>query len=348
MKKTLILIVVIVMLLTLPACGQPSSTSAETAAPVQTEAPIQAAEPTQAPVAAPPSPSDVPDASVPRVIGLSLADASDGWEDFLAACAGIAEEETAELRIADAGGDAAVQQSDIEGFLSAGCRLLIIQCVDAAALHDTLVKARADGIRVVAFLSPLGAGDWDAWYRYDDYGIGYAVGEAAGSWLNETHEGKGHVGIFEHPTDPAMITRVHGIRDALSQTAPEARITATAQCTGKDDAGEEAAAMLSIDPELVAFCSYSDTSLLASLHTIAAARRTPSQFGLFGAGGQEEALRQIAGKSCYKSTVCLPGETYAADVMDLSLALLSGESGGVFYAPFAPVTTENVEDYLPD
>lgn len=344
MKKTQILIVVLALLLTLSACGQPSPSPVSTAAPAPSSGVGQ------------PSPSgssaDAPadDAAEQEafVIGLSLADAASGWADFSDRCAQIARENGDELLLSDASGKADEQVKAVKSFLSSGCDLLIIQSVDAAALHETLQQARKDGVRVVALLTPLGEGDWDGWYCYDEYGIGRSIGEAAGAWLNENHDGQGHVGIFEHPTDPAMISRVQGIRDALLETAPQAHITATAQCVDPNDAGNETAAIFALDPEIAALCSYSDSLLLASLPTVTAARKAPSRFALFGADGLEDALLQIAAEGCYKTTVFLPSDAYAADVMNLALALLSGDDGGVVYAPFTPVTLENVKEFLPD
>ena len=339
MKKTWILLIVLAMLLTLCACGRqsPSPSSPAAAAPAPGVG-----------QSSPSGPSADPAEHAPFLIGLSLADASGSWADFSDRCGRIAKDNDSELLFSDAAGSAAEQLKAVKGFLSSGCNLLIIQSVDSAALHEPLQQARKDGVKVVALLTPLSEGDWDGWYRYDEYGIGRSIGEAAGAWLNENFDGQGHVGIFEHPTDPAMVSRVQGIRDALSETAPQALITATAQCVDPNDAANEAGAILTVDSEITALCSYSDSMLLASLPAVTAARKAPSRFALFGADGLEDALLQIAAESCYKTTVFLPTDTYAADVMDLAMALLSGDDGGVVYAPFTPVTLENVKEFLPD
>ena len=328
MKKALALILALVMVFALAACGQ---SAAPAAAPAATAEPESVEE----------------NAGDTYTIGLAMMSTGDEiFTRIIKDCQAIADEGGHTLLISDANNDASNQVTAIENFITSGCDAIIVQPVDANAVHDALQKAKAAGIKIVALFIGLNDGDWDAWYHNDEYQIGYGVGQMTGEWLNENFEGKGHVGMFEYPMIPTLITRCQGIRDGLAATAPEAEITVTAQGLNADDGLNQTNAMLTSDPELVAICAYMDTPLLGAYQAVTIAGKDPAQFGLFGSDGDLVALSYIAENSYYKGTQAMNTTEFGSTAMHMALDLLAGGEGGEDFTIATPVTPANVADFV--
>lgn len=344
MKKVIALALTFVMMFTLIACGQEGNTDNSTDNTVNTDANSTENDTNNNEDANTPAEDS---SSESYTIGLAMMSTGDEiFTRIINDCQAIADEKGHQLLISDANNDASTQVTAIENFITSGADAIIVQPVDANAIHDALQKAKAEGIMVVALFIGLNDGDWDAWYHNDEYQIGYGVGQMTGEWLNENYGGEGHVGMFEYPMIPTLITRCEGIRDGLAATAPNAEITVTAQGLNADDGLNQTNSMLAADPELVAICAYMDTPLLGAYQAVTIAGKDPAEFGLFGSDGDMVALSYIKEDSYYKGTQAMNSTEFGATAMQMALDLLAGKDVKEDFTIAIPVTAENVEEFM--
>ena len=335
MKKTLAFILALVMILGLAACGQAAPAPAANEAPAETtaEAPAETT-------------AEAPAEKDSYTIGLAMISTSDEiFTRIIADCQKIADENGYNILISDANMDAATQLSAIENFITSGCDAIIVQAVDANAIHGALQKAKAAGIKVVALFIPLNDGDWDAWYHNDEHEIGYGVGKMCGEWLNENFDGKGNVGMFEYPMIPTLITRAQGIRDGLAATAPEAVITVTAEAAQAEEGLNRGNDMLTADPDLVAMVAIVDTPLLGAYQAVTIAGKDPEKFGLFGSDGDLVALSYIAEGSYYKGTQAMNTTEFGPTAMQMAIDLIEGKDVSEEFTKAIPVTAANIAEF---
>lgn len=340
MKKILSIMLVLAMTFTLAACGKDNSAGKNPdPAPASTTPADNSS--------ADPAPADPSSAGESYTIGLSMMNTKDEiFTRIINDCQTIASENGHNLLISDANSDASNQVTAIENFITSGADAIIVQAVDANAIHGALQKAKDAGIKVVALFIGLNDGDWDAWYHNDEYQIGYGVGQMTGEWLNENYGGEGHVGMFEYPMIPTLITRCEGIRDGLAAAAPKAEITVTAQGISADDGMNQTNAMLTSDPDLVAICAYMDTPLLGAYQALAIAGKDPAKFGLFGSDGDLVALSYIGEGSYYKGTQAMNSTEFGATAMGMALDLLAGKDVTEDFTIAQSVTAANVAEFV--
>ena len=82
-----------------------------------------------------------------------------------------------ELTIANANGDPAKQNSDIENFVTQGITGLIVVAIDVNGVLPAVQAAMADGIKVVAIDAKLDEGNYDTFVGVDNEAAGAEIGQ---------------------------------------------------------------------------------------------------------------------------------------------------------------------------
>ena len=82
-----------------------------------------------------------------------------------------------ELTIANANGDPAKQNSDIENFVTQGITGLIVVAIDVNGVLPAVQDAMADGIKVVAIDAKLDEGNYDTFVGVDNEAAGAEIGQ---------------------------------------------------------------------------------------------------------------------------------------------------------------------------
>ncbi|MGB4734190.1 MAG: substrate-binding domain-containing protein [Candidatus Nanopelagicales bacterium] len=82
-----------------------------------------------------------------------------------------------ELTIANANGDPAKQNSDIENFVTQGVTGLIVVAIDVNGVLPAVQDAMADGIKVVAIDAKLDEGNYDTFVGVDNEAAGAEIGQ---------------------------------------------------------------------------------------------------------------------------------------------------------------------------
>ena len=82
-----------------------------------------------------------------------------------------------ELTIANANGDPAKQNSDIENFVTQGVNGLIVVAIDVNGVLPAVQAAMADGIKVIAIDAKLDEGNYDTFVGVDNEAAGAEIGQ---------------------------------------------------------------------------------------------------------------------------------------------------------------------------
>ena len=320
MKKLIALLLALVMVFSLVACGKPAEEPAE-------EAP----------------------AKTPK-LGVSMGTTQNM---FFSKMAQIIEAHCKEIgvecMITDENHDVSKQISSIENFIASDCTAIIAVAFDPNGIKDVVKQAVDKGIFVMAYDGFIEGAQGSL--NLDNYVYGYQTGTMAAEWINAHPTLKDaevvEVGIFDYPDIPLIIDRAQGINDALTELAPNAKVVAQQKAGVGDEGNIQGENFLAAHPDMKVICGINDTGVLGAYEVFKAAGKVGDDYGFFGADGDSMALQLIADGTSYRGTVLSGAYDALPEAVDLCLAGGAGEEveGNMVYAT-NPITIENVADYL--
>lgn len=89
-----------------------------------------------------------------------------------------AKEKGAEVNVQNANGDVEEQKKQIDYFIQKGMDVIVIVCIDSQALKESVEKAKAEGIKVIAYDRLITDADVDLYISFDNEMVGTMMGEA--------------------------------------------------------------------------------------------------------------------------------------------------------------------------
>lgn len=282
-------------------------------------------------------------------VGVTFSDLSNPvWAELVEEAASYGATKDMSVSYVDAQGDAAKQVTQIENFIQQGVDAIIICAVEANALTDVTAAAQKAGIKVVSYTQVLT--NSDAQYLVNAYDTGYANGEAAAAWINEVYPDEPVVewGLMDLPKYPEIIDRANGIKDAIAELAPNAKLVATAPAEVTADGVENAENFLQANPNMKVIASIGGGGAGGAIEGAKSAGVTDAAtFGIFGIDATEPEVKDILDGGLEKSTISLGGGAAHGDALiDITADLLAGKAvEKEQYMPITVVDKTNVEDY---
>ncbi len=197
--------------------------------------------------------------------------------------------EGAQVQSLDAQMKAEIQVSMMDDFINQGYNLIILQPIDAAALTASVKKAESKGIPVITLNTDTLAPHL-ACVTMDDYGAGYAVGDAIGKQL----AGKGNVALIQSPPGAlAGVEREKGFRDVMKKTYPGIKIVGAQNGEwNKDKAIAIMNSFLQVNKDLDAVFAVNDNMAEGAAIAADSAGRL-KDVKIWGFNGQKSTLVQI-------------------------------------------------------
>jgi len=209
MKKLIALLLALVMVFALAACG--SATTEEPKAPEAANTPAESPAET---------PAEAPKEEVKIKIGLTLSSLTTN-SVFIDMSNRLQEQCDAngwELILRDLTADTIV--NTMENFVSAGCNVVIIQANQAPEAVAAMMPTFEENDVAVAIYDHDGFVDYPA-VAYsatcDNYNAGYQLGKAAAEWANENIEGHVYAGVINRESNEVFRPRAEGIIAALEE-----------------------------------------------------------------------------------------------------------------------------------
>lgn len=346
MKKKLMAIVMsMVMVFGLTACG---STSTETAAPAETEA---AAAETEAADAAETEATEAADASGDSyVIGYSPATLNNAF--WLAVEDGVKqaiEEKGADVQLVevDANGDQSIMNDRISDLISSGIDALLLAPADSTACTSALEQLDAAGVPVINFDTPVDAADLvETIIASNNYNAGYVVGVDAG----EKIEDGAKILVLHSPRASACVQRYDGFIAALDESGKEYTIVNTLDGEGATEKSMTITAdALVADPDLSVIFAVNDPSAMGAVSAIAQTSVTlENDIMVYGVDGNPDAKLMVKNGDM-EGTGAQSPETLGYNSMMSAFTLLEGGTveKDVVVDTFL-IDAENVDEYGTD
>ncbi len=124
--------------------------------------------------------SSVADAEEDKVqIGMSFDSfVIERWQRDRDVFVSVAKELGAEVNVQNANGDVDTQKEQIDYFIEKGVDVIVIISIDGASLSDSVAKAKAAGIKVIAYDRIIDNSDVDLYISFDNEKVGELMADA--------------------------------------------------------------------------------------------------------------------------------------------------------------------------
>ncbi|MDR0707546.1 MAG: sugar ABC transporter substrate-binding protein [Treponema sp.] len=279
-------------------------------------------------------------------IGFSVNDDDNPfWQPLYKGMREKAQELGVEVVIRDTKLDVGIQISDIEDFLDAGCKVVVIHPHDRDAVIPYVEKAHAKGVKIFAYDTELP--DADVYCGFDNEAGGKAIGAMAGAWINERLDGKGVAAILSYPPIPALDERGKGIMEGILAVAPETKIVGFFTAGLISQGLEEGKRLMGDIPDVNVVAGINDAGVLGVYRVMVDAGWGNRNIGLFGCDALAEALEAIGGNTLYRGTIYLDTEKMGRAIIETAVAMLKGKQyNRLIRYELTRVTGENYGQYL--
>jgi ribose transport system substrate-binding protein len=240
------------------------------------------------------------------------------------------------------------QITQIENFISSGVDVIIIHPADPKGVEFALKQARDAGIKVLAWDDNLENADL-AWL-IDNRELGYTIGTHAAKWINEKLGGSTEVAILNYPQLPILLERGNGIRDAITELAPNAKIVAESSAIDTKEGIEKMETIFQSNPNVQVVCSIGGGGSVGANEAAKAAGKVTENFGIFAADATQPELSAMKNNEGIRMSVTITGTNtdIANEIWEMVSLLHSGEpiETKEIFREFVPVTVANVDEFL--
>jgi ribose transport system substrate-binding protein len=250
------------------------------------------------------------------------------------------------LVIVDAGGDAIKQASDIEAFIAQGYDGIFFLLLDPTGFDEIIQRGVEQGICMLNHgASPITGSTQNV--VLNQHAGGYQVGSEAARWINEKHGGEAEAGLVITTQNPQLIERSQGIRDALAELTPNAKIVGEVEGQTIDEGAAGAANLLQAHPDIKVLLTFNDdTGFGAYTAATEAGKTNPDEFFVGSVDGTELVLEKLAEGGIYHATAAFSFPFSSTQYMRDMVKCLRGEQiPPTRIMSSILITRENLEEY---
>ncbi len=280
-------------------------------------------------------------------IGVSFQDLTNPvWAGIAKYIQEFGKEYNMTFTIADCGGDASTQVSQIENYIQSGVDGIFIGGVDGDALEDVTARALDAGIPVMGIALTFGYGN--CILVPPDYQAGEACAEQAAAWIKEKFDGKCQVAILNYPQEICLLDRGNAIESKLKELCPDVEIVAVESAINTTEGYDATETILQAYPDLKVICTIGDGGAVGANEAVIAAGKNTDDFGIFGIDGTDEACVAISDPSQpYRSSISFGNSIgWARYAVDNFVKIFKGEDYNMFeLMPVIPVNNDNLLAY---
>jgi ABC-type sugar transport system substrate-binding protein len=243
--------------------------------------------------------------------------------------------------------DDSAKISAIENYIQTGVDVIICHVSTPEAIEDSMKQAQAKGIKFFAYDTPVKG--CDAFFGWDNYDYGYAIGANAADWVNATFKDGEVCNAFSanYPSVDFCVVRESGYVDALNKLCGSKIKWAGAAVGGSTANGVTAGEnwlQMGIPINLV--IGINDAGCLGAYEALNAAHYGGDKVAVFAGDATSDAINaMLQQNSIYRGTVLTGLESYAPTFVDISVNLAQGNKEPYYYGGLWFVTPENVKAY---
>jgi ribose transport system substrate-binding protein len=281
-------------------------------------------------------------------VGVTFADLGNPvWAELVKEATSYGKDKSIEITSVDAQNDSAKQVTQIENFIQSQVDAIIICAVESNALEEVTKKAQEAGIKVVGYTQVLK--NVDAEYLVNAYDTGYANGEVAAKWITDNFgDEEVEWGLMDLPTFPEIIDRANGIKEAVAEKAPKAKLVATAAALTTEDGVTNAESFLQANPKMKMIATIGGGGASGANAGVRSAGVTDfTKFGVFGIDATEQEIKEIINDGPEKSSISLGGgKVHGRALIDITNDLLEGKTvEKEQYMPITVIDKSNAQSY---
>ena len=332
MKKTLSIILALVLVLSLCACG------AKEEAPAATEAPAAEAAPEAAPAPEAPAAPEIK-------VGIAAPDVTHGWVAGVAYYAEkYCQDNGLEYKV-HTSADAAEMQAGLQDLVAWGATV-IVSFPQWAGMETAMQEIIDMGIPVVNF-------DVDVACEgiYKVTGDNYDMGYQSAKYIVEKAGEAAHIAVLDVPSSGSVCElRKQGFYDYLNEIGYDQSNIQEFQLESfaRDDGLKNAADILEKMPQVDAFYSMDDETSIGTIQAMNDAGRTEIK-AITGGGGCQEYFKIIASEEgkAIGAASALYSPAMIQDAIKVAIKLMNGEEAEpVIVIPTTIVSADNVAEHL--
>lgn len=232
----------------------------------------------------------------------------------------VVKELGAEVNVQNANGDVEEQKKQIDYFIQKGMDVIVIICIDSDSLKDSVKKAQAAGIKVVAYDRLIVDADVDLYISFDNAMVGTMMAEAL---IDEGLAGGNVVMLGGSPTD----NNVPMVEGAFREIMAQNNVTILDSMHADGWKAEEAANYIYEHPSVInetdaIMCGNDDLATQAV--RALAERRKAGSILLVGQDADLAACQRIV-EGTQVMTVYKPVEKLAARAAEAAVAMAEGD-----------------------
>ncbi|WP_303857711.1 sugar ABC transporter substrate-binding protein [Aminicella lysinilytica] len=341
MKKTLIILLAVVMVFTLVACGGGSGQQAENTEGTDTTATTSE------------KPGDTASTGTVDkvVIGACVMDLANeifiqytnGYKAFTEACGG-----KVEINVVDGASKPEKQVEALENFINSGVGAIMLNALDLSAVEDVINRAMDNDIKVGVYPSREGV---TMNFVFDEYIWGFDLGVEAGNWINEHLDGKAKVACFNQAELEQALGRYNGYIDGVLSVCEKDNIEFLEPISTVEPVSAQSGmeTIMKAHPDVkVVLCS-ADAAAVGAYQAIIGSNLDTTDMFLGGCDGIPEALQYIQEGTVFRATCANAKSTEEMGfdlVQNLTKAVLGLDHESEYVAPTKIVNSDNIEEYL--
>ncbi|MBO7252534.1 MAG: substrate-binding domain-containing protein [Oscillospiraceae bacterium] len=332
MKKLIAMLLALIMVLSLAACG------AKEEAPAATEAPAAEAAPEAAPAPEAPAAPEIK-------VGIAAPDVTHGWVAGVAYYAEkYCQDNGLEYKV-HTSADAAEMQAGLQDLVAWGATV-IVSFPQWAGMETAMQEIIDMGIPVVNF-------DVDVACEgiYKVTGDNYDMGYQSAKYIVEKAGEAAHIAVLDVPSSGSVCElRKQGFYDYLAEINYDTSNIQEFQLESfaRDDGLKNAADILEKMPQVDAFYSMDDETSIGTIQAMNDAGRTEIK-AITGGGGCQEYFQIIASEEgqAIGAASALYSPAMIQDAIKVAIKLMNGEEAEpVIVIPTTIVSADNVADHL--
>ena len=234
----------------------------------------------------------------------------------------------------------------IENYKSMDVDVIIVHVSDPATFEGVMKEVQAAGIKFFSYDTNIEGAD--AYYGWDNYDLGYAIGTNAAEWVNATFDPSETVNAASanYPELEFLKTREQGYVDALAELAPNVEFV-TEGLGGLASYGVtsgENFLQMGVDINLVV--GINDGGCLGVYEAFKAANYGDDKVGIFGCDATNDAINAIASGGIYRGTVTTELINVAPEFIDICIEMATGGEGGDHWGPTTPINAANIDEFM--
>lgn len=234
-----------------------------------------------------------------------------------------------------------------ENYISMHVNVLMVHVTDEKTFKDVMKKAQDAGVKWFSYDSNITGSD--AYYGWNNYDLGYAIGQNAANWVNKTFSAGDTVyaASCNYPDAPFLVTREKGYKDAVNKLS-KAKVewVATAKGGTTDNGVTAGENFLQCGKKINLVVGINDSGCCGVYQAFTAAKYGGDKVGIFACDSDPEALKAIAVGGIYRGSISTGLVKLAPDFINICVDLANGQKGGEHWGKFTAITKDNVKDFM--